>query len=178
MTRELVYYILLGTLRSAQKCLGSNLRVEFQEIFTPGEAISPEASTDLWLSCKWWQWICGEILMCFLKKVPKSDHYFRSYCWAPIDKNWLSWLLANYQGQLSHSYLWGPINNSRNIGRILELFFLKHIRISLQIHGHHFQLHRRSAEASGEMSTSGVNISPKWNSRNRSMVFLGSANGT
>ena len=29
MTRELVYYILLGTLRSAQKCLWSNLRADF-----------------------------------------------------------------------------------------------------------------------------------------------------
>ena len=29
MTRELVYYILLGTLRSAQKCLWSNLRASF-----------------------------------------------------------------------------------------------------------------------------------------------------
>ena len=31
---------------------------------------------DLGLSCKWWQWIHGEILMCFLKrKGPKSDHW-------------------------------------------------------------------------------------------------------
>ena len=29
VTRELVYYILLGTLRSAQKCLWSNLRASF-----------------------------------------------------------------------------------------------------------------------------------------------------
>ena len=35
VTRELVYYILLGTLRSAQKCLWSNLRVEFSRDIHP-----------------------------------------------------------------------------------------------------------------------------------------------
>ena len=35
LTRELVYYILLGTLRSAQKCLWSNLRVEFSRDIHP-----------------------------------------------------------------------------------------------------------------------------------------------
>ena len=43
------------------------------------EAIFLEGSTDLGMSCKWWQWIRGEILMCFKKKVPKSDPYFLSY---------------------------------------------------------------------------------------------------
>ena len=92
-------------------------------------------------------------------------------------KIWLSWLLTNYQGQLSHSYWWGPSNNSGNNGRILELFFFKHTRILPQIHCHHLQLNSRSVEASGEMATLGVNISPKWNSQNRSMVFLGSPEG-
>ena len=35
VTRELVYYVLLGTLRSAQKCLWSNLRVEFSRDIHP-----------------------------------------------------------------------------------------------------------------------------------------------
>ena len=76
-----------------------------------------------------------------------------------------------------NSYLWGPINNSGNNGWILELFFLKHIRISPRIHCHHLQLNPRSVEASGEMASLGVNISPKWNSQNGSMVFLGSPEG-
>ena len=35
VTREVVYYILLGTLRSAQKCLWSNLRDEFSRDIHP-----------------------------------------------------------------------------------------------------------------------------------------------
>ena len=45
-----------------------------------------------------------------------------------MNKNWLSWLLANYPVQLSQSYLWGPSNNAKNNGPILELFLKKHIR--------------------------------------------------
>ena len=56
-------------------------------------------------------------------------------------------------------------------------FFLKHIRILPQIHCHHLQLNPRSVEATGEIASLGVNVSPKWNSQNRSMVFLGFSEG-
>ena len=41
----------------------------------------------------------------------------------------------------------------------------------------HLQLNLRSVVASGEINSSGMNISPKWNSQNGSMLFLGSPEG-
>ena len=58
------------------------------------------------------------------KKVPKSVHYFRSYWWAPINKNSELTQISSKKSTQPNSYLWGPINNSGNNGQILELFFL------------------------------------------------------
>ena len=57
------------------------------------------------------------------KKVPKSDHYFLSYWWAPIIRNGPV-DPDNQQVVNSAKFLFmGPINNSGNNGWILELFF-------------------------------------------------------
>ena len=68
LTRELVYYILLWTLGDPKNTIDPFWEFHFGEIFTPEVTISLEASTDLQLSCKWWQWIRGKILMGFKKK--------------------------------------------------------------------------------------------------------------
>ena len=75
------------------------------------------------------------------------------------------------------SYLWGPINNSRNNGPILELFFFKFIRKSPGICWYHLQLNPWSVEASGELASSGVNISWKFNSQIWPKTFLGTPRG-
>ena len=90
-------------------------------------------------------------------------------------------LLVNYYVNSAildpNSYLWGPINNSGNNGRILTFFFFKPIRISPQIHSHHSQLNPRSVEASGETASLEVNISWKFSSQIWWKVFLDSPRG-
>ena len=47
-----------------------------------------------------------------------------------------------------------------------------HQNFAKKYHCHHLQPESRSVDASRELATSGVNIFPKWNSQNGSMVFL------
>ena len=72
-----------GPLGLPKNAFGLIWELNFQEIFTPEVAISPEASTDLRLSCKWWHWIPGEILVCFKKKKSKIHPLFHELLMDP-----------------------------------------------------------------------------------------------
>ena len=65
-----------GPLGVPKNAFGQIWELHFLEIFTHEEAIFLEGSADLRMSCKWWQWIRGKILMCFLKKSSKIQPLF------------------------------------------------------------------------------------------------------
>ena len=76
-----------GPLGLPKNAFGQIWELSFQEIFPPEVANYLEASTDLGLSCKLWQWIRGKILMCFEKKNSKIRPLFPELLMGPMMRN-------------------------------------------------------------------------------------------
>ena len=109
LTRELVYYILLGTPRSVQKCLWSNLTADFlgdNHLFLFCDQMTHQTLQLIGYLDSWWN---SDL---FEKKISKSDMF---------------WLL-----QITKIWKWEPLLdsfNSANSGRIWTNFFFKQVRI-------------------------------------------------